>query len=346
MLRSLRVIDFRCFESLSLTLEAPMVFLTGENAQGKTSLLEAVAVASRLGSPRASRQGQMVRTGSTGCGVALETEEGLFKSVYQDRKFELTLNGAPCRRSDYLAESPRVVWMENRDLELIRGSGEKRRRYLDAVGSQLSSQYASSLRAYTKALRSRNALLKDGRSGESSFRIFSDLLVQHGQVIIDYRRRILSDLLPYMTESHTQISGKREQFVMQYQPSSESLATDLEQGLQKDLLLKQTQQGPHRDDFSLLVDECPACDYASEGQQRTLAISLRLAQGDLLRHTQTGGEVVYLVDDVFGELDTKRRQALLTTLPTDCQKILTTTSLNWGEVSGQIYTLKEGRLES
>lgn len=321
-----------------------MIFFTGENAQGKTSLLEAVAVASRLGSPRASRQSQIIQEGKAGCGVAIQTDEVLYKAIYQEGKFDLSMDGQGCLRKDYLSSSPKVVWMENRDLEMIRGSGEKRRRFLDAVGSQLSAQYANSLRTYTKALRSRNALLKEGRSGDGSFKAFTGLLLEHGKVLVAYRQQILADLIPLMTDAQEQISGRRESFLMQYSPSSTELERDLAEGMQKDMILKQTQIGPHRDDFSLLVDGRVASDYASEGQQRTLAISLRLAQGELLRRQGRAGELFYLIDDVFGELDETRRRSLLQALPTDCQKVLTTTSLNWGEVSGQVFQVKDGQV--
>jgi len=339
VLQSLRVIDFRCFRALALELGAPRIYLTGENAQGKTSLLEAIAVAARLGSPRASRQRHIVREGADGCGVALQTDSGLYKAVYQDRKFGLSLDGAPIKKRDYLAHSPRIVWMENRDLDLVRGSGERRRRYLDAIGSQLSPHYAQSLRDYTKALRSRNALLKEQRSHERSFAAFTDLLITHGQTLVDYRQRIITDLLPHIALSHHTISADAEQFSIAYQPSAEALSMGVPASLHADRALRQTTVGPHRDDFSVLVDQRPAADFASEGQQRTLALALRLGQGYLLQ-SHPGAEVLYLIDDVFGELDARRRLALLQAFPSDAQAIFTTTQLNWGEVTGRVHELK------
>ncbi len=343
MITSLRLIDFRCFEAVALDLEHRCVFFTGANAQGKTSLLEAIAVASRLGSPRASRQSQIVREGKDGSGVAIQTEQGLFKAVYQDRKFELSQDGAPCKKKDYLENSPRIVWMENRDLELIRGTGERRRRFLDTIGAQMSPLYARSLRDYTKALRSRNALLKDGRSHDGNFQAFTELVVRHGEFLITTRQKIIHDLLPYIEESHHTIAASKETFSISYRPSSLNLAQDLEEGLERDRLMKQTLIGAHRDDFSVLVDNRVASDFASEGQQRTLAIALRLAQGRLLE-SQPHSEVVYLVDDVFGELDEQRRQALMQAFPKTAQTILTTTQIHWGEVDAQVFELKDGKI--
>ncbi len=325
-------------------MDSELVFLTGQNAQGKTSLLEAVAVASRLGSPRASKQSQIMREGVSGCGVAIQLNGQLLKAIYEDRKFELAVDGQTVTRKEYLSVSPKIVWMENRDLELIRGSGEKRRRFLDAIGSQTSAEYASCLRAYTKALRSRNALLKAGRSSEGSFHAFTDLLIKNGKFLIETRTRILEHLLPHVIKAQAEISGHQEIFQMEYAPSSTSLEEDVLANLSKDVVMKQTLIGPHRDDFSLLVDGRLASDYASEGQQRTLALALRLAQGQLLLKASSAEKIIYLIDDIFGELDMERRQSLLSALPSKSQKLLTTTSLNWGNVNGQVFHLSGGKV--
>lgn len=345
MLESLRVIDFRCFESLSVEVDSSMVFFTGGNAQGKTSLLEAVAVVSRLGSPRASRQSHIIREGANGCGVAIQTTNGFFKSIYQEGKFELSIDGQPVTRAEYLSRSPRVVWMENRDLELIRGSGDKRRRFLDSIGSQLSAEYTYALRSYTKALRSRNALLKENRFQDGSFKVFTDLLVQHGATLMDFRKRMVEKLLPYMAAAHSKISGANESFDLKCQISAPQLTEGLQENFQKDIVLKQTTVGPHRDDFSLLVDGRPASDFASEGQQRTLAVSLRLAQGELMLNSIDSDNLIYLVDDVFGELDQGRRAALMESLPASCLKLLTTTSLHWSGSHGCVYTVNDRKLQ-
>ena len=207
----------------------------------------------------------------------------------------------------------------------------------------MSPLYARSLRDYTKALRSRNALLKDGRSHDGNFQAFTELVVRHGEFLITTRQKIINDLLPYIEESHHTIAASKETFSISYRPSSLNLAQDLEEGLERDRLMKQTLIGAHRDDFSVLVDNRVASDFASEGQQRTLAIALRLAQGRLLE-SQPHSEVVYLVDDVFGELDEQRRQALMQAFPKTAQTILTTTQIHWGEVDAQVFELKDGKI--
>lgn len=343
MISSLRLVDFRCFETAALDLNAEMIFFTGNNAQGKTSVLEAIAVACRLQSPRAGKLSQLVRFENSGCGVAFKMEDTVYKAVLKENKFQLSKDGFEQRRKDYLFETPRIVWMENRDIELIRGSGEKRRKYLDFVGGQYLTEYASALRNYTKALRSRNALLKTGVSQGTQIEAFEKVLIDSGQKLITWRGELLQRLQPFISESHQSISGKQEHLEIQYRPSTLSLQEALEEGRARDAVMKQTLTGPHRDDFTININAQVASDYASEGQQRTIAIALKLAQGRLLHNKRnTRNTLIYLIDDVFGELDENRRNALLSTLPEGCQKILTTTSLEWNHAEKpMIYEVKE-----
>ncbi len=342
MLRSVRVIDFRCFESLIIDFDSPTVFLTGRNAQGKTSILEAIAVASRLGSPKATVQSQFVREGCNGAGLALATDQHLFKVIYQERKFSTTIDGYPSKRAQYLLQTPRVIWMENKDLDLIRSSGEKRRRYMNAIGVQHSVDYNTSLKAYNKALQSRNALLRSNRSQDKTFQIFTELLVTHGQYITDYRQRIIERLKPFVQQAHQHISQGFEIFDMSYHPSSTNLHQDLLANLSKDIQIGQTSLGPHRDDIKFAINNRDVSTFGSEGQQRTLAISLKLGQGAFLKYLLPETSIFYLIDDVFGELDTSRKSALMEFLPQDAQKILTTTSLDWCDTSHQVFEIAKG----
>lgn len=344
MITSLRLIDFRCFDSLSFALDTNLVFFTGQNAQGKTSILEAIAMASRLASPRASKQMQMVREGAMGCGVALQKDGQFFKSIYKDKKYELVIDGVPVKRREYLSQAPKVVWMESRDIDLIRGSSEKRRRYLDSIGTQLIPEYPMTLRNYTKILRSRNALLKEGRIQERTFQVFTDSLCEYSDLLTQMRSDLVQRLIPKIYSTHSRISQNQEAFTISYLPSALSLSSYLEANLPKEKLLKQTLSGAHRDDLRLTINERNASDYASEGQQRTLAVSLRLAQGALLTDAFSPPQVLFLIDDVFGELDRTRREALMEALPTQSQKLITTTTLNWDSPLSQNLYLSNGQI--
>ncbi len=340
MLRSLRLIDFRCFSSLDLEVPPAGAILIGDNAQGKTSILEAICVLVRLHSPRTHRMGTLARLGGKGFGIAgdpWETErqvrhsrEGLFLKVEDQTR--------PSQTS-YLDDGGLVVWMGNEDLELIRGPGEGRRRYLDFLGAQLDSGYRRSWSRYRRALRAKNLLLKEGRPRDAEILSYEEILVEHGSVLMAARSRLVEELTPLAAEAQRAISGKDEALTLRYLPASgEDLRESILSARERETRLRQAIVGPHRDDLDLRIHGMPAAEFASEGQQRTLALALKLAQGKLLE--RRGGKLpIYLMDDIFGELDPTRRNALMNHLPSQAQKWITTTHLDWLEESpalGQI----------
>jgi DNA replication and repair protein RecF len=340
VLRSLRLIDFRCFSSLDLEVPAAGAILIGDNAQGKTSILEAICVLVRLHSPRTHRMGTLARLGGKGFGIAgapWETErqvrhsrEGLFLKVEDQTRPNQT---------SYLDDGGLVVWMGNEDLELIRGPGEGRRRYLDFLGAQLDSGYRRSWSRYRRALRAKNLLLKEGRPRDAEILSYEEILVEHGSVLMAARARLVEELTPLAAEAQRAISGKDEALTLRYLPASgEDLRASILAARERETRLRQAIVGPHRDDLDLRIHGMPAAEFASEGQQRTLALALKLAQGKLLE--RRGGKLpIYLMDDIFGELDPTRRNALMNHLPSQAQKWITTTHLDWLEESpalGQI----------
>lgn len=331
MLTTLRLQDFRCYSTLRWDIPAEGAILIGANAQGKTSLLEALCFALTLHTPRAARLDKLARHGSERFGLSLETEEGTRRLVWQARqKLQMSVNGAERRDyTDYLADSLPVAWLGNSDRELVNGAAEKRRAFLDFLGAQWHPAYRASLQAYRKALKSRNALLRNPRRNRAALDSYAALLVRHGEVLTALRLQLLELLRPHAAQHHRAISGGAESPAMQYTPSTPlPLAEALERSIEADERAGCTTVGPHRDDFLLTIDGQAAADFASEGQQRTLAIALLLAQASLL-HTETGRAPILLIDDIFGELDPARRLALLTALPEESQIFITTTHLSW-----------------
>ncbi len=330
MLSTLRLRDFRCYPSLLWEAPAEGAILLGANAQGKTSLLEAVCFALTLHSPRASRMEKLVRHGSPGFGISMDTDLGTRRLVWENRRLGMMVDGAPRRDyADYMADAPPVTWLGNRDIGLVSGPAEERRRYLDFLGSQWHPAYRAALQAYRQALKSRNALLRHPRRTLASLASYAALLARHGAVITALRRELAQLLLPHVAEQHRRISGGGEAVDLRYAPCVDgSLEEAINASVELDERMGYTTLGPHRDDLLLSVGGEPAADYASEGQQRTLAIALQLAQGSLL-HEETGRAPLLLIDDIFGELDPDRRKALLACLPDDSQVFVTTTHLDW-----------------
>lgn len=330
MLRSLRLIHFRCFETLDLEVPPEGAILTGDNAQGKTSLLEAICMLVRLHSPRTHRMATLTRSGAPAFGIAGDPWHQDRKIKYSRGELVLKVDDEPRpSQSSYLADGGLVVWIGNEDLDLIRGPGEGRRRFLDFLGAQLDPAYRRAWSRYRRALRAKNLLLKDGRPRDAELLSYEEILVENGTVLMESRARIVADLSPLAAAAQNHISGREEPLTLRYLPASgPDLRESILQARDREHRLRQAVVGPHRDELELRLHGMPAADFASEGQQRTLALALKLAQGALLE-TRTGRLPIYLMDDIFGELDPSRRNALMRHLPAQAQKWITTTHLGW-----------------
>lgn len=345
MLCDLRLRDFRCFEHLVFEPDAGVNFLIGANAQGKTSILEAVCVLLRLQSPRSGSLGDAVRFDQPGFGL-----DGHWGDRHMHLKFTQTLKAfaldskPQSRSADYLAVA-RVVWISNDDLQLVRGSGSQRRRYLDFLGAQIVPNYLRHLRAYERALRSRNALLKENRP-RREVESFDGPLLESGLFLLEARAEMVRELQPFVLASCQQIAGEGEELRVVYRPGSPGdFAEALARTRPEEVRLRTTVAGPHRDDLEIRLNTREAASFASEGQQRSVALVLKLAQAGRLEEA-SGTPPIYLIDDVFGELDSRRRNNLLAALPAAAQKMITSTSLDWLESPGEaaIFHLRQNQL--
>ena len=337
--------DFRCFASLDFEVPAEGAILTGDNAQGKTSILEALCVLVRLHSPRTHRMTAMARFGSKGFGIAGDPWGSERQVRYSREGWVLKVN-EEIRPSQtrYLEDGGLVVWMGNEDLELVRGPGEGRRRYLDFLGAQLDPAYRRSWSRYRRALRAKNLLLKESRPRDAEILSYEEILVEHGSVLMAARAKLIEELAPLAAEAQRAVSGKDEPLTLNYLPASgPDLRESMLQARERETRLRQAVVGPHRDELDLRIHGMPAADFASEGQQRTLALALKLAQGKLLE--RRGGKLpIYLMDDIFGELDPGRRNALMNHLPPLAQKWITTTHLDWMRETPQLGGLGRFRV--
>jgi DNA replication and repair protein RecF len=242
--------------------------------------------------------------------------------------------------AEYLSLA-RVVSFANHDLDLVRGPAELRRRYLDFIGAQIDVRYRPALRAYERALRSRNALLKSAHPRPRELVAYTEPLVRSGNLLREMRASLVRRLAPRAAASQRQIGGGQETLGLEYAPGSEEdFSAHLERARAEETRLRLTTVGPHRDDLRLLVEGRPAAPFASEGQQRTTALALKLAQAQTFAEN-FGAPPLLLIDDIFGELDATRRNALLGCLPNDAQKLVTATSLAWreGNLEGPVLRL-------
>ena len=330
MVTELRLQHFRCFESLNLVVPPRGALIVGNNAQGKTSILEAVCMLTRLQSPRIKRPKPMVKVGEAGFGIAGECWGSERQVRYGRGGLVMQVDGEVVQKqADYFRAGGLIVWMGNDDLDLVRGASETRRRYLDFLGSQMDPMYRQAMSRYKKALKLRNLLLKESRDCEAEIAAYDEILITSGDYLVQARDELVKSIEPLVQEAQHFVGAGSEKVGLEYRPSAGvSMREALQQTHEKDRRRGQTMVGPHRDDLKLCLNDLSASDYASEGQQRTLALALKLGQGTALQQ-RTQQLPVYLLDDIFGELDIARRNAVMDFLPEGAQVLITTTHLDW-----------------
>jgi DNA replication and repair protein RecF len=346
MLAELQLRNFRCYEALAVELAAGFNFFIGQNGQGKTSILEAACVLLRLQSQRSATLAPAVRFGEKAFSVAGRLDNHRLEFRYSVLRRKVSLDEVEQRPLREYLRLGRVVSFANTDIELVRGGSDSRRRYLDFLATQIDPLYRPTLRAYERSLRSRNALLKSAHPRLREIAAYDAPLIEHGTKLGAMRARLAERLAPLAAEAHRQISGSAESLQLRFAPGNgDDLARDLAETRVQESRLRQTVVGPHRDDIDLFVQEKKATQYASEGQQRTVALALKIAQARMFA-LEEGTPPLLLIDDIFGELDPSRRNALLAHLPADAQKLVTATTMQWqeNEIEGPVFELRDRQL--
>ncbi len=351
----LKLRDFRNYARLDAGLAPGFHVLVGENAQGKTNVLEALYLLATLRSFRGVGGAQMVRHGAKGYFVGatiVASGEHEVRAYWSARERKITLDERPVRRlSEYLGVLRAVVFCTE-DLALVKGPGRGRRRFMDLLLSQTEPGYLATLLRYTQAVRSRNAVLRQALPDEDVLAGFTAEMVEHGARLMESRAAILPVLAPLVAGSHAQVSGGRDEVEVTYQPAVRGdLAVELAKARGRERAMRMTVTGPHRDDLLLRLNGQPAASHGSEGQKRTLAIALKMAQARHLGAVH-GVQPVLLIDDVMGELDARRRAGLMPLLHGvhrgGGQVFMTCTEENWpGDLGTELHRwrVEGGRCE-
>jgi DNA replication and repair protein RecF len=353
-LAHLRLRDFRNYGRLDADFSPGFHLLLGDNAQGKTNILEAIYLVATLRSFRGIGSAQMVRHTHKGYFVGatvVSQGEHQIKLYWSAQERSLSLDGRPVRKlTDYLGVLRTVVFCTE-DLLLVKGTGRVRRRFLDLLLYQSYPHYLPLLQRFTRALRSRNALLKRPVLDPAALDGFSHELVTAGQQITDLRRQLVPQFSPLACEAYRRVAHQREDLRLEYSPSVKAdFAVELAHSRQRERAYRSTIIGPHRDDLQLLLNDRSAAQFGSEGQKRTLAISLKMAQAEHVTAVQ-GAPPVLLIDDIMGELDATRRSAFLPLLERAHQSrgqvFMTATEENWPAELGagaRRWLVKDGTL--
>ena len=335
-LAHLRLRDFRNYARLDVDFAPGFHLLLGDNAQGKTNILEAIYLMATLRSFRGVGGAQMIRHGAKGYfagGNVVGQGEHEIKMYWSARERKLALDGQPVKKlADYLGALRTVVFCTE-DLQLVKGAARSRRRFLDLLLVQTQPGYLPRLQRYMHTVRARNALLKQRTADETALESFSSELVKLGNDLIRARRELVPKISPLARLAYRRIANDAEELRIEYQPSVKNdFAVELAAARAREKTFRATLVGPHRDDLQLLQNEKSAAQFGSEGQKRTLAIALKMAQAEFLAGSH-GSPPILLIDDVMGELDVKRRSGFLPLLEsarkTGGQVFMTCTEENW-----------------
>jgi DNA replication and repair protein RecF len=341
-LAHLRLRDFRNYARLDADFSPGFHLLLGDNAQGKTNILEAIYLMATLRSFRGVGGAQMIRHGAKGYfvgGNVVGAGGHEIKIYWSARERKLSLDGQPVKRlADYFGALRTVVFCTE-DLQLVKGTARARRRFLDLLLAQTQPGYLPLLQRYMQTVRHRNALLKQRLGDEAALESFSAELVKLGNELVRARRELIPRFSPLVRLAYRRISNDAEELRLEYQPSVKNdFAVELAQSRARERAFRFTVVGPHRDDLQLLLNEKSAAQFGSEGQKRTLAIALKMAQAEFFTGLH-GAPPVLLIDDVMGELDVKRRSGLLPLLTrsreASGQVFMTCTEENWPRELGR-----------
>lgn len=364
---------FRNYGEQQIDFAAAKTILVGENAQGKSNLLEAVELLATLKSHRTSRDRDLVQQDQPVAQISASVRRELGLAdlslvLRQVGRRTAILNGEKLRRQLDFLGTLNAVQFSSLDLDLVRGGPGERRDWLDTLLIQLEPIYAHILSQYNQVLKQRNALIKQSYgddSGESGpaidateFALWDAQLAALGTRVMRRRARAIARLAPIAHQWHQAISGQREDLQIHYQPNVPLVEDDpaVIQGsflekIQQRAIAEQHQRttlvGPHRDDIEFAINDTPSRQYGSQGQQRTLVLALKLAELHLIDEV-IGEPPLLLLDDVLAELDLSRQNQLLEAIQDRFQTIITTTHLGaFGSqwmTSSQILTVEAGRI--
>lgn len=336
IIKSLELADFRNYETLNIEFDKGTNILYGDNAQGKTNILEAIYVSATTKSHKGSKDREIINFDKEESHIRtyLEKEDVECRVDMHLRKNKskgIAIDGQKIKKAADLLGLLNIVFFSPEDLAIIKNGPSERRRFADMELCQLDSFYLYNLNHYNKIINQRNKLLKDmyfNPGLKDTLNIWDSQLISFGSKIIERRKIFAGQLCEIISEIHKKLSGGKEELIIKYEPdvSIEDFESKMRENQEKDIRSKMTSTGPHRDDFSFIVNGVDIRKFGSQGQQRTAALSLKLSEIELVKK-MTKDTPVLLLDDVLSELDSNRQNYLLNSIG-DIQTIITCTGLD------------------
>ena len=336
IIKSIELANYRNYDSLQLSFDKGVNILYGDNAQGKTNVLEAIYISATTKSHKGSKDKEIIK---------FEQEESHIRSIIERHELEyridmhlrqyktkgIAINGQKIKKASELIGLLNVVFFSPEDLSIIKNGPSERRRFIDMELCQLDKTYLYNLNQYNKILNNRYKLLKDfyfNPGLKDTLDIWDEQLVMYGSQIIKRRAAFIEELNGIIYDIHRKLSGEREELFIAYEPDIEAefFEAKVRANRERDLKLAQTSAGPHKDDCIFKIGDCDIRKFGSQGQQRTAALSLKLSEIELVKRV-TKDTPVLLLDDVLSELDSNRQNHLLNSIG-DIQTIITCTGLD------------------
>ena len=335
-IKSLELNDYRNYDKVSIKFDKGINILYGNNAQGKTNILEAIYLCSTTKSHRGNKDKEVIRFGCKESHIRAlfnknEVDYQIDIHLRSEKSKGIAINGVKLKKAAELLGLANIIIFSPEDLSIIKNGPSDRRRFVDAELCQLDKVYLYNLTNYNKIVNQRNNLLKDiliHPELRDTLDVWDMQLVNIGNKIIERRKLFVDQLNEIISDIHNNISGGKEELEIIYDPNvnTEEYEEKLKKHREKDIRYKLTSVGPHRDDFIFLINEIDTKKYGSQGQQRTAALSLKLAEIRLVEKI-AGSTPILLLDDVLSELDGGRQNYLLNSIK-NIQTIVTCTGLD------------------
>lgn len=353
-INEIKLSNFRNYEEMNITLDNGINIFRGNNAQGKTNILEAIYLCATARSHRTSQEKEVIKWQEDAAHIFLDVK----KRIFEDKiDFHLTskgksvaINKMPVNKLGELFGTVMVVMFSPEDLQLIKKSPKERRRFIDIELCQFDKMYYYALKQYYKILKQRNNALKQYAKDKNDemLDVWDMQFVEYSKEVIEKRKRFIIELNDVARQIHADISGGNEELEVVYEPNVtvERVEEKLRRSRQKDLMTQTTSTGPHRDDLKFLINGMDVRMYGSQGQQRTVVLSMKLAELSLMKE-HLGESPILLLDDVLSELDDKRQKYLFS-YTQNIQTLITCTGIEqsvWNSQKiGKLFNVSQGSI--
>jgi DNA replication and repair protein RecF len=353
--------NFRNYKKQVVCFHPKVNIITGKNAQGKTNLLESLYIMSLGKSFRTNKDTDMIGFEEEFCNAkatySKEGRESNIEITISKEGKSIKLDSVRAQKNSELLDNIYSVIFSPEDLKIVKEEPEKRRKFIDRELCQLKPVYYKNLVRYKKILLQRNTLLKQGKNDEAMLDVWDKSLVEYGSKIIFERRDFIEKLNRLSRELHRKITNDKEELELFYEanvPAQDNLQElgsifldKLSKGRKADLYRGSTGTGPHKDDLKICINGIDIRHFGSQGQQRTAALSLKLAEIHLIKE-EKGEDAILLLDDVLSELDQDRQRFLIESL-SEVQLFITTTELGdfllTNMPTGDVFIVSQGQVE-